>query len=281
VIGKRKKDTEEIAISERELNAMTAELDTMHKETFPGVMKTLEDFKANLSHLRTGSPSTGRRTFLLGAGSVAVLGGVAACSSSGGSGGSTSSATAPSSPMSSIAPSSSSSAAGSTYTGDLKVVALAAALENLAVAAYDGAVKMAGAGKLGKVPPAVATFAVTAMAQHKDHAAGWNAVLSKAGLPTIMDTPLTIAKAEVAKLGQATSVVDVAKLALDLENAAAETYTFAVANVNDAGGIMTAATIQPVEAMHAAILNFVLGQYPVPMSDIGTSNAVAPSAFTG
>jgi hypothetical protein len=275
------RDSEQIAISERELNAMTAELDTMHRETFPGVMKTLEDFKANLSHLRTSNRPAGRRTFLLGAGSVAVLGGVAACSSSAGSGGTTSSSAAPSAPMSSAAPVTSSSAAAGEYTGDLKVVALAAALENLAVAAYDGAVKMAGAGKLGKVPPAVATFAVTAMAQHKDHAAGWNAVLSKAGLPTIMGTPLTIAKAEVAKLGQAKSVVDVAELALGLENAAAETYTFAVANVTDAGGIMTAATIQPVEAMHAAILNFVLGRYPVPMSDIGTSNAVAPSAFTG
>ena len=31
-------------------------------------------------------------------------------------------------------------------------------------------------------------------------------------------------------------------------------------------GIKTAATIQPVELQHAAILNFLLGQYPVPDS---------------
>ena len=53
-----------------------------------------------------------------------------------------------------------------------------------------------------------------------------------------------------------------AKLALALENAAAETYTFAAINAKDIGGIMTAAAIQPVETMHAAILSFVLGEYP-------------------
>ena len=43
---------------------------------------------------------------------------------------------------------------------------------------------------------------------------------------------------------------------------------------------MTAATIQPVEAMHAAILSFVLGEYPVPASFIGIDMAVPPSALT-
>ncbi|HEY8826939.1 MAG TPA: ferritin-like domain-containing protein [Jatrophihabitantaceae bacterium] len=106
----------------------------------------------------------------------------------------------------------------------MKVVALAAALENLAVTAYQGALTKAGKG--------------------------------------------------------AKSVPDVAKLALALENAAAETYTFAAINVKDIGGIMTAAAIQPVETMHAAILSFVLGEYPVPVSFIGTTNAVQPNALT-
>ena len=286
----RRQNQDPIAISEAELNGMTAELDTMHKETFPGVLKTLEEFKANLAHLRTGSSTgTARRSFLMGAGGLVVVGGVAACSSSSGGGNSSSNtpattgSTAASSSAASSAASSSGSAAagGSKYTGDLKVVALAAALENLAVAAYTGAIGMAAKGTLGKVPAAVATFAATAMAQHKDHAAAWNGVLSKASLPQITGTPLTIAATEVAKLNKAKSVGDVATLALSLENAAAQTYTFATANVTDAGGIMTAATIQPVEAMHAAILSFVLGKYPVPDGFIGTSMAVNPSAFTG
>jgi hypothetical protein len=127
-VSKRNKQ-DEIAISERELNAMTAELDMLHKETFPGVTKTLAEFKANLSHLRTSEKPTARRSFLMGVGGVAVLGGVAACSSSGGSSAPSSQATTP------AAPQSSGGGGGSKYTGDLLVVALAAALENLAVAA--------------------------------------------------------------------------------------------------------------------------------------------------
>jgi len=262
---RRNRETSEMAISEAELGAMTAELDMLHKETFPGVHRTLDEFSANLADL-SRKPAA-RRSFLLGMGGAVALGTVAACSSSkssktaGGSSGGNSGKSSP-------------------YTGDLKVVALAAALENLAVTAYQGALTMAGKGQLGTVPPAVGTFVTTALKQHMDHAQAWNGVLSKAGKPTVTGAPLTITAGQVAMLQAAKSVPDVAKLALNLENAAAETYTFAAENVSDAGGIMTAATIQPVETMHAAILSFVLGQYPVPTSFIGTANAVMPSALT-
>ncbi len=271
MIGKSK--PQEIAISEAELNGMTRELDMLHKETFPGVAKTLGEFSANLAHLTSGR-ATARRSFLMGLGGVAVVGGVAACSSSKNSGASSSSAPVASGSASGAG------AGGSKYTGDLRVVALAAALENLAVTAYTGALTAAGKGTYGPVPAAVGTFVQTAMAQHKDHAAAWNAVLTRANLPAVSGAPLTITADQVAALGAAKSIVDVAKLALALENAAAETYTFATENVTDAGGIMTAATIAPVETMHAAILHFVLGEYPVPVSFIGTSNAVKPTALT-
>jgi hypothetical protein len=243
-------------ISEQQLRSMTRELDDMHNETFPSVRKNLDEFTANL---------VSRRRMLLGAAGVVTVGALAAC----GKTDDTSSAPAP--VMSSSAPA---------YTGDLKVVALAAALENLAVTAYDGALKKATAGELGTVPPAIATFVTTARKQHAQHSAAWNNVLSRAGLPTITDAPLTITAKAVSDLGATKSVPDVVKLALSLEDAAAQTYTFATANVTDAGGIMTAATIQPVEAMHAAILNFVLGQYPVPLSFIDTKGAVKPDALT-
>jgi hypothetical protein len=265
---RRNRETPEMAISEYELSSMTNELTMLHNETFPSVHKELDEFSANLAHI-SRTPA-GRRTFLMGMGGVAILGTAAACSSSkdnktGAGGGSTSG---------------SSMAARGIYTGDLKVVALAAALENLAVTAYQGALTKAGKGELGAVPPAVATFVTTAMKQHQDHSAAWTSVLKKAGKPTVSGAPLTITADQVAMLNAAKSVPDVAKLALALENAAAETYTFAAINVTDAGGIMTAATIQPVEAMHAAILSFVLGEYPVPVSFIGTSNAVQPTALT-
>ncbi|MEU5693307.1 ferritin-like domain-containing protein [Actinosynnema sp. NPDC020468] len=255
----------EMQISERELTAMTRDLDELHESTFPGVRKLLDEFSANLAHITRGR-STGRRGFLLGVGGAATLGVAAACSPD------DSASTATSTALS--------TSASATYDGDLKVVALAAALENLAVTAYTGALDAAGKGTLGTVPPAIGVFVQTAMKQHQDHSSAWNAVLTKAGKPTISDAPLTITADQVKALGAAKSVPDVAKLALTLEQAAAETYTFAAANVTDAGGIMTAATIQPVEAMHAAILHFVLGEYPVPDSFIGITNAVKPDALT-
>ena len=184
---------DELAISEHELGAMTTELDMLHKETFPAVQKTFGDLRANLSHLRsTTGRDTGRRTFLLGVGGAALVGGVAACSSSGGT--SAPPATAGGNASAMQSPSSSSA---DKYAGDLKVVGLAAALENLAIAAYAGALKMAGQHKLGKVPPAFATFTITAMAQHKDHAAGWNSVVSKNNVTPIRTAALTFAKDEV------------------------------------------------------------------------------------
>ena len=47
------------------------------------------------------------------------------------------------------------------------------------------------------------------------------------------------------------------------------------------GGIQITASIQPVEMQHAAILNFVLGQYPVPNSFAPTAGARTPSDKVG
>jgi hypothetical protein len=260
----------EMAISERELAGLTRELDELHESTFPHVRKALDEVTANLGHV-VHNPST-RRGFFLGAAGAVALGAAAACSSR------SSGALKPS--ESAAAPTTSPEAPPETYTGDLKVVALATALENLAVSAYSGALQKAGAGQLGTVTPAVATFIQTAMKQHSDHAQAWNAVLSKAGKPTINDAPLSITQDQVNMLNAATSVPDVAKLALNLENVAEQTYTFASANVIDAVGIMTAATIQPVETMHAAILNLILGQYPIPDSFIDIGNSLKPDMLT-
>jgi hypothetical protein len=265
----RRARSAEMAISERELSELTLELDDLHESTFPQVRKALDELTANLGHV-VAKPST-RRGFFLGAAGAVALGAATACS--GGSSGAPKSSGSAAPPPPPAAP-------PETYTGDLKVVALATALENLAVSAYSGALQKAGAGQLGTVPPAVATFIQTAMKQHSDHAQAWNAVLSKAGKPTINDAPLSITQDQVNMLNAATSVPDVAKLALNLENVAAQTYTFATANVSDAGGIMTAATIQPVETMHAAILNFILGQYPISDSFIGISNSLKPDMLT-
>jgi hypothetical protein len=262
----RRAQRAEIAISERELSPLTRELHELHESTFPQLRKTLDELTGSLSSV-IRQPST-RRGFVLGAAGGLALGAAAACSSR------------PSGPPVSSSPAAPPPAPPEIYTGDLKVVALAAALENLAVTAYEGILKKAGAGELGTVPPAVATFVQTVMKQHADHAQAWNAVLSRAGKPAINDAPLSITQDQVSMLTAAKSVPEVAKLALNLENVAAQTYTFAVANTSDPGGIMTAATIQPVETMHAAILNYLLGEYPIPDTFVGIGNALKPEALT-
>jgi hypothetical protein len=43
---------------------------------------------------------------------------------------------------------------------------------------------------------------------------------------------------------------------------------------------MTAVTIQPVETMHAAVLNLVVGQYPIPDTFIGVTDALRADTLT-
>ncbi|MFD3675840.1 ferritin-like domain-containing protein [Streptomyces sp. NPDC058613] len=134
--------------------------------------------------------------------------------------------------------------------------------------------------ELGMVPPAVGTFAQAAMEQHAAHAKAWNAVLTGAGRPAITGVPLSNQPATLKALGQAKDIGAVARLALALEDQAAQTYLFAVGNVSSPAGIKTAASIAPVEAMHAAILHFVLGEYPVPDAFLQTDRAANPALLT-
>lgn len=261
-------DKWELQVTETELSRMTKDLDEAHRETIPTMFAKAKDFAEEIADKVGASKPLARRRFFMGVGGVGVGVALAACGSSGsGASGSPTTSSTPSKPA-------------SPYTGDLKVVALATALENQAIAAYTAALGAAKAGKLGSVPPAVGQFAMTAMSQHADHAKAWNAVLTSAGKPTITTIPLSGQPAVEKALGSVTNVGDVAKLALQLENQAAQTYLFAEANVSSAGGISTAATIAPVEAMHAAILNFVLGQYPVPDNFLATNMAANASTLT-
>jgi hypothetical protein len=265
----------ELPVSESSLTRMTRDLDEAHREAYPTMRTRAAEFSEELAE--TASSLAGkrlaRRGFLLGGVGVGAALALAACSSSSTSPGGSTSASAASS-------GSASASSASKYVGDLKVVALATALENQAVGAYQAALSAATAGKLGTVPAAVATFVQTAMGQHQDHAKAWNAVLSGAGVPTITDVPLSNQPATLRALSGASTVGDVAMLALELENQAAQTYLFAAANVSSAGGISTAASIAPVEAMHAAILQFVLGEYPVPDDFLGTGKAASATLLT-
>ncbi len=259
---RRNRTPDVMAISEHELTVMTRDLDQIHNDVgMPAMNAAITEW--------TERSRTSRRGFLIGAGAVAGGALLAACSS-----GSSSSTTTTS------GASGSGSTAGK-LTGDLAVAALAASLENLAVAAYGDVLTAATAGKLGTVPPAVANFVTTVKAQHTQHAAAWNGAITAAGHQAITATDPVLTPVVTKDFAKVTDVTGAAKLALTLEDAAAATYQSAIGAVKATSSVKVAASIQPVEMQHAAILNFVLGQYPVPLAFSTTSAARPLTDYTG
>jgi len=278
-------------LSEAELRAMTADLDGIHHDlTLPALRESLaewtEDIHAQGKTDRDGDPGQrsllDRRRFLTRAagtaGGVAGIALLAACSNS-----SSSSSSVPSSASASASATGSAAAAaggeGQMLSGDLQVVAMAASLENSGIATYQAGIKAATAGKLGTVPPAVVTFAETAMAQHEDHQKAWNAVLTAAGKKPVTAVDPVIQPTINTAFAKVTNVTGLAELALMVENIAGETYQNGLSVIKSPAGIKTAASIQPVEFQHAAILSFVLGKYPVPNAFTGVSLARPPSDY--
>lgn len=149
-------------------------------------------------------------------------------------------------------------------TGDLAVAQLAASLEVLAVGTYGAALEAAGSGALGEVPPAVATFVTTAMEHHQAHLDAWNEVLLAADMEEVTEPPADLKATVDEAFGKVKDVVGAAELALLLEQTAAATYLAAIPELTDVAAIDLAASIQPIDMQHAAVLLFVLGEYPVP-----------------
>jgi hypothetical protein len=257
---------EVLAISESELSRLTGELHQLHHDvSLPALGASIDEWvdeNRSQGPILSGDPSEpkriSRRGLLLGTGAAAI-GGVllAACGTS--KSASTPTTVNPGSPAS--------------LTGDLKVAALATSLENLGVYAYGAGIKAATAGKLGAVPPAVVTFATTAMSQHTEHAAAWNAVLTGAGKAKVTETDPVLTPTVNKMFGEVTDVAGLAKLALEIENIAAQTYQASIMELSSKKAIQTSASIHPVEMQHAAILNLILGNYPVPNAFNPTSSA--------
>lgn len=267
MIGPRSAKKRQLAISEAELVAMTRELDEAHREAMPLMRAEAARFARNLRD-QQGHPGVDRRRFVMGVGALAAGMALAGCG-----GGGTGNQSAP---QVSEVPSPG-------YTGDLRIVAFAAALENQVANAYQIALGAAGKGTLGEVPPVLEYFVQTAMFQHSEHAEIWNRLLKTAGLETISGVPLSNSRETIDAFSAAKDIRAVSKLALALEDQAAATYLFAMGGVSDHGGgaIGTAAIIAPVEAMHSAILRFILGEYPVPDAFLTTTGAASPATFTG
>ncbi len=254
------------AVTEHQLAAMTRDLDQLHYDVgVPALDAGVAEWRQHLS--ASSSRPTSRRTFLLGVGGALAGAGVLAAVSS--------------SPV--VAAAATRSATSKTLeaglTPTLKVAALAASLENLAVYAYGAGLAAAKAGKLGTVPPAVATFATTARSQHAQHAAAWNALLTGAGKRKITATEPTLTPTVNAMFAKVTDVTGLAELALLLENTAAQTYQAEASRLGSQKAVGVAATIQPVEMQHAAILYYVLGKYPGIQSTGGTPLAFNPTSM--
>ncbi|MDE3007639.1 MAG: ferritin-like domain-containing protein [Acidobacteriota bacterium] len=241
--------------TERELTSMTRELDELHNDV--GMPAMWQGVERMVEGLRSGASknASSRRTFLMGAG--ATLAGGAALIGAG----------LPSMAGAATRPTKSSSASALAFPpanlkGDLVVAAVAASLENLAVFAYTAGLGAATAGKLGTVPPAVATFATTARAQHSQHAAAWNAVLRANGKAKVTVTNPTLTPVVQGDFAKVTDITGLAKLALTLETIAAETYQVETSKLMSKAAIELSASIEPVEMQHIAILYYVLGMYP-------------------
>jgi hypothetical protein len=164
------------------------------------------------------------------------------------------------------------------YQGDLAVAAVAASLENLAVFAYKSGLAAATAGKLGSVPPAIGTFATTALSQHTQHAAAWNAVLASNGKAKVTVTNPTLTPTIQAAFAKVTDITGLAQLALMLESVAAATYQAETSKLKSTAAIGLSASIEPVEMQHIAILNYVMGMYPGSQTSAGSPLAFSSTA---
>ena len=156
---------------------------------------------------------------------------------------------------------------------------MAASLENLAVFAYSAGLAAATAGKLGAVPPAVATFATTVKGQHTQHAAAWNAVLKSHGKAPVTVTNPTLTPTVRSDFAKVTDVTGLAQLAVTLETIAAQTYQTETAKLQSTAAIALSSSIQPVEMQHIAILYYVLGMYPGAQTASGTPLAFNPTSM--
>lgn len=256
-------------LSDGELLAMTRDLDEMHRDLLPrfhqAVAQMTEGWRewAESDRAVRRRPAT-RRSFLRGGlATTGAVGGAALLAACGGG-------TAP-------ATGGSVSRSGSVAEPtDLTVARLAASLEALAVSTYQTVLDAAQRGTLGAVPPAIGGFVTTAKMQHADHENAWNAALKSAGRPVQTAPDPHYKKVVDAALPNVRTAGDAARLALTLETVAVETYTAGSAMVTSKAHRLVALTIAPVEAQHAAILHYVLGQYPVPDAFIKTDMAASP-----
>lgn len=176
-------------------------------------------------------------------------------------------------------PTTTSAAPRPAYVGDQRGIALCAALSALAASLYSGAVLAANDGRLGQVPAVVTSFLSGAGAQHTEHAAAWNALLTAAGRPAVVGTPLTVETERRATLGRAAAPTDLLSFAVDVEASVGATVLARAGEFTDSGAAALAATVAPVASMHGATVAFLLGR-PTGIPPGPAGAALGPDALT-
>lgn len=216
---------------------------------------------------------TGRRRLLLGGGVALAAAFVAACGDDDDEGSTTTTAAAGAGTTG--GGNGTTTTTGGALEGDLAVAALAASLEVLAVNTYGAALQAAQGGALGEVPPAVAEFVTVAMGQHQAHLDALNGLLSGAGEAEVSTPPADLEATVNEAFAGVTDVIGAARLALLLEDTAAATYLGAIPTLQSPDAIAAAGSILCIDRQHAAVLRFVLGEYPIPDTFATTDMAYA------
>ena len=152
---------------------------------------------------------------------------------------------------------------------------LAAGLELLAVETYKAALDSTTVGAHGVVPAAGAAYLKTAMSHHQTHLDRWNARLQAAGRPTVTSPNSRLKPTIDRALAQAKDFSRVAEVARDLEETAAATYLRAISTLRSPDAVNLAGSIHIIDMSHVAILNYVLGEYPVPDTFANTGKAAS------
>ena len=225
----------------------------MNKDTTTVTTETNDTISSPVNAI--AGMSLSRRRFLVGAGAVGVAAVAAAC---GGDDDAVETGTG------SDNETTTSAAESKSGSGDVEVAKVAAGLEVLAVNTYKAALDAATAGKLGEVPPAVGEYVKTAMGHHQEHLDAWNKVITGADGEEVTEPNAKLKPTVDAEFAKVKDVAGAAKLALMLEDIAAQTYLKVLPTLKSKDAIKLAGSIQAVDQQHQAILLFALGMYPVP-----------------
>jgi hypothetical protein len=122
----------------------------------------------------------------------------------------------------------------------------------------------------------VATYVQTAKDQHQEQLDALNELLTGNGRAEVTEPDAGLSQTVDEQLAQVTDVKGAAELARELEEIAAATYQKAIPSLTPDSAVV-AGSILCVDRQHVAVLNFALGEYPVPDTFASTSKAASAS----